>query len=96
MAAADQDEAAEARPAPCATGQSPRGAPSPQGHNLEASFPPVGGRGDLQLRVGAAVRTFVRVSGHPERVRISLGELRHIAGFDQLDTAPLLVLARRF
>jgi hypothetical protein len=28
-------------------------------------------QGDLQLRVGAAIRTFVHIGGHPKRVRTS-------------------------
>ena len=39
-------------------------------------------QGDLQLRVGAAIRSLMGIGSHPERVRVSLGELRHIAGFD--------------
>jgi len=50
-------------------------------------------KGDLNFGVSAAIGAFVGVGGHPERVRVGLGELRHVAGFDQLDTPAPLVLA---
>jgi hypothetical protein len=51
------------------------------------------GQSNLQLRVGAAIGAFMGVGSHPERMRISLGELRHIAGFDQRNAATLFVFA---
>ena len=48
---------------------------------------------DLYLGVRTAIGPLVSIGGHPERVWVGLGELRHVAGLDQLDTAALLVLA---
>ncbi len=51
------------------------------------------GKGDLQLRVGAAILALEVVRRLPERVRIFTRELGHIARLDQLQAAALLVLA---